>query len=272
VLFDLRDLDSRSDPEGCFWRLVAYYRLGQIERARQVRQTCELPSRDQAILEAEDADERTRGLPAAERESFSVRKVERYAPYNRVRSPRAIVRGHLRLVPPAVWGLRSADRRTLRRELAHAGTPEHVGAIVGALTRALGGMGAPSSLIAPAKPAPSREATIRVLTRMAEREQARTTSQRAHDAAPSAAEAPTSTRATESPPPNPDLTPSGWEGGYASSEHSHGELAPKARTLEGPDQVKARREERARREREAIQEKFMRWGRRDTSNAGKDQG
>ncbi len=56
VLFDLRDLDSRSDPEGCFWRLVAYYRLGQIERARQVRQTCELPSRDQAILEAEDAE------------------------------------------------------------------------------------------------------------------------------------------------------------------------------------------------------------------------
>jgi hypothetical protein len=56
VLFHLRDLDSRSDPEGCFWRLVAYYRLGQIERARQVQQTCELPSRDLAILEAEDAE------------------------------------------------------------------------------------------------------------------------------------------------------------------------------------------------------------------------
>ncbi len=56
VLFDLRDLDSRADAEGCFWRLVAYYRLGQIERARQVRQTCDLPSRDQAILEAEDAE------------------------------------------------------------------------------------------------------------------------------------------------------------------------------------------------------------------------
>lgn len=56
VLFHLRDLDSRSDPEGCFWRLVAYYRMGQIERARQVRQTCDLPSRDQAILEAEDAE------------------------------------------------------------------------------------------------------------------------------------------------------------------------------------------------------------------------
>ncbi|HXU63466.1 MAG TPA: hypothetical protein VN962_17330 [Polyangia bacterium] len=56
VLFSVRDLDSRADPEGCFWRLVAYYRMGQIERARQVRQNCELPSRDQAILEAEDAE------------------------------------------------------------------------------------------------------------------------------------------------------------------------------------------------------------------------
>lgn len=56
VLFHLRDLDSRGDPEGCFWRLVAYYRLGQIERARQVRDTCELPPRDQAMLEAEEAE------------------------------------------------------------------------------------------------------------------------------------------------------------------------------------------------------------------------
>jgi hypothetical protein len=56
VLFHLRDLDARSDSEGCFWRLVAYYRLGQIQRARQVRDTCELPPRDLALLEAEDAE------------------------------------------------------------------------------------------------------------------------------------------------------------------------------------------------------------------------
>ena len=37
VLFHLRDLDARSDSEGCFWRLVSYYRLGQIERARSLR-------------------------------------------------------------------------------------------------------------------------------------------------------------------------------------------------------------------------------------------
>ncbi len=55
VLFSLRDIDARSDPEGCFWRLVAYYRMGQIQRARQVRDSCELPPRDLAMLEAEDA-------------------------------------------------------------------------------------------------------------------------------------------------------------------------------------------------------------------------
>ncbi|HVY37210.1 MAG TPA: hypothetical protein VHM31_04725 [Polyangia bacterium] len=65
VLFHLRDLDSRSDPEGCFWRLVAYYRLGQVERARQVRQTCDLPSRDLAILEAEDAEAASIQTPLA---------------------------------------------------------------------------------------------------------------------------------------------------------------------------------------------------------------
>lgn len=56
VLFHLRDIDARSDPEGCFWRLVAYYRLGQIQRARQLRDTCELPPRDLALLEAEDVE------------------------------------------------------------------------------------------------------------------------------------------------------------------------------------------------------------------------
>ncbi len=65
VLFHLRDLDSRADPEGCFWRLVAYYRLGQIERAKQVRRTCELPSRDEAMLEAEEAEAASMQPPLA---------------------------------------------------------------------------------------------------------------------------------------------------------------------------------------------------------------
>jgi len=54
VLFHLRDLDARADAEGCFWRLVSYYRLGQVERARSLRQGCELAPKDAAIIEAED--------------------------------------------------------------------------------------------------------------------------------------------------------------------------------------------------------------------------
>jgi hypothetical protein len=54
VLFHLRNLDARSDPEGCFWRLVAYYRLGQMERARTLRQACELGGKDAALIETED--------------------------------------------------------------------------------------------------------------------------------------------------------------------------------------------------------------------------
>jgi hypothetical protein len=54
VLFHLRDLDARADSEGCFWRLVSYYRLGQIERARALRPGCELAPKEGGIIEAED--------------------------------------------------------------------------------------------------------------------------------------------------------------------------------------------------------------------------
>jgi hypothetical protein len=55
VLFHLRSLDSRNDPEACFWRVVAYYRLGELARARALRGGCELPTADQPLLDAEDA-------------------------------------------------------------------------------------------------------------------------------------------------------------------------------------------------------------------------
>lgn len=54
VLFHLRDLDARADSEGCFWRLISYYRLGQIERARSLRPGCELAPKDGGIIESED--------------------------------------------------------------------------------------------------------------------------------------------------------------------------------------------------------------------------
>jgi hypothetical protein len=54
VLFHLRSFDSRSDTEACFWRVVAYYRLGELARARKIRQSCELPAKDEPIVEQED--------------------------------------------------------------------------------------------------------------------------------------------------------------------------------------------------------------------------
>ena len=55
VLFHLRELDSRNDPEACFWRTVAYYRLGELARARTLRASCEPPPGVQATLDTEDA-------------------------------------------------------------------------------------------------------------------------------------------------------------------------------------------------------------------------
>jgi len=55
VLFHLRELDSRNDPEACFWRVVAYYRLGELTRARTLRGACEPPAAIQAVLDNEDA-------------------------------------------------------------------------------------------------------------------------------------------------------------------------------------------------------------------------
>jgi hypothetical protein len=55
VLFHLRELDSRNDAEACFWRVVSYYRLGELARARALRGMCEPPAPVQAILDEEDA-------------------------------------------------------------------------------------------------------------------------------------------------------------------------------------------------------------------------
>jgi hypothetical protein len=62
VLFMLRGLHERMDPEACFWRVLAFYRLGETDRARAVRDNCELPSKDSAALNGEDAV--STGVPA----------------------------------------------------------------------------------------------------------------------------------------------------------------------------------------------------------------
>lgn len=55
VLFHLRELDSRNDPEACFWRVVSYYRLGELAKARALRGACEPPPSVQTVLDNEDA-------------------------------------------------------------------------------------------------------------------------------------------------------------------------------------------------------------------------
>jgi hypothetical protein len=54
VLFNLREFDARTDAEACFWRVVAYYRLGEMARARSIRQLCTLGSKEEALLDTED--------------------------------------------------------------------------------------------------------------------------------------------------------------------------------------------------------------------------
>jgi len=62
VLFMLRGLPERTDPEACFWRVLSFYRLGEIQRARTLREGCDLPGKDSATLNGEDA--LAAGVPA----------------------------------------------------------------------------------------------------------------------------------------------------------------------------------------------------------------
>jgi hypothetical protein len=64
VLFMLHDLPERGDSEVCFWRVLSFYRLGELERARKVRENCELPAKDSSTLNQEDA--RAAGTPSIE--------------------------------------------------------------------------------------------------------------------------------------------------------------------------------------------------------------
>jgi hypothetical protein len=64
VLFMLHGLPEHNDSETCFWRVLSFYRLGELERARKVRENCDLPAKDSSTLNAEDA--RVSGTPSME--------------------------------------------------------------------------------------------------------------------------------------------------------------------------------------------------------------
>jgi hypothetical protein len=55
VLFMLRGLPEANDPEVCFWRVLSFFRLGEVERARKLREGCEFNTKDGSTLNAEDA-------------------------------------------------------------------------------------------------------------------------------------------------------------------------------------------------------------------------
>jgi len=67
-----------------------------------------------------------RGLPMVDKEKWEVQKIGAYKSYDRNRSPRAWTDRKLVLVPPEVWQLRRADRRSLRGLLTRASDPEGV--------------------------------------------------------------------------------------------------------------------------------------------------
>jgi hypothetical protein len=55
VLFAIREIDGRADAEACFWRVIAYYRLGQVARAASIRSNCQLDAKEQTTLDNEYA-------------------------------------------------------------------------------------------------------------------------------------------------------------------------------------------------------------------------
>jgi hypothetical protein len=64
VLFMLHGLPEHNDSETCFWRVLSFYRLEELERARKIRENCDLPAKDSSTLNAEDA--RVSGTPSME--------------------------------------------------------------------------------------------------------------------------------------------------------------------------------------------------------------
>jgi len=145
-----------------------------------------------------------RGLPAADREKWEVRKIGKYQSYNRASSPRAWTGSRLVLVPPEVWQLSRVDRRSLRGLLGRAADPEGVRRVMGIVADTIRAAGARIPVSAAAEGRLTKEQVAEWYRKNAERAAAR----------------------TASPSPDQIITPVLGTGGYVSSEHSQGELMP----------------------------------------------
>ena len=147
-----------------------------------------------------------RALPKAEREKWEVDVHAGAKGYSRSSSPRAWKGGQLLLVPPEVWRLGRADRRTLRRDLSSAVNPEGVARVMGIVADLVAKREA-SSLIGPAaRPLLTSDQVKQWYADMARRKAARTQSER-----------------TDLIPP-----PSSEKEGYVSSGHSAGAGPPRS--------------------------------------------
>jgi hypothetical protein len=119
-----------------------------------------------------------RGLPRAEKESWNVLSQAGEKGYSRSSDPRVWKSHNLVLVPPEVWRLGRGDRRTIRRELGSASSPEGVARVM-AMVSALAARKAQSSLIGPAgRPVLTREQVVESYAMAARRSKAASGSER----------------------------------------------------------------------------------------------
>jgi hypothetical protein len=174
-----------------------------------------------------------RGLPAAEKESFEIEKTPQYEVYHRATSPRAWSGGRLILVPPEVWSWSRVDRRKLRQTLARQPNPEGVRMVMHLVHDVAQKRQAAIPVIAPRGARPDREAQLRLLAKMAERQRA----------------------GTDLPDASGSQRPSSEAGGYASSGHS-GNAPPAHESWREADRRRA--EERRTRTRKEIEETLER--------------
>lgn len=207
-----------------------------------------------------------RGLPAADRQKWEVKKLGSYKSYSRAASPRAWTGRRLVLVPPEVWQLRRADRRSLRGLLTRASDPEGVKRVMQLVAGVLaGGAGVYGNRVLGSQELGALAAAGGVSERTVGVDRIRskgvTVSQ--HCRVPSHVSAAAEGRSgrihspasyqriaglvearSDAPPPDPIFTPTSEVGGYVSSEHDQGELMPEqlaaARRKEDADARKAR--------------------------------
>jgi len=182
----------------------------------------------------------SRGLPPAEKQNWEVEKHGIQKPWRRTTGARARRAGSLILVPPAVWGLRPADRSLLRREFATATSPEGVERVMGLVAAALTGQSRQFNLTEPAEGRLTREQVQAWYQEMARKRKARTETE--------------SASGSYSPPSK--------GGGYLSSEHSSGADPPGESAIELLERQRRERQGRERRKTDDAIKRFLELGRK----------